>query len=171
MNAAGPAWYVVQTRPHAEARVASHLERQGYSIYLPRYLKRWRHARRVKIIPAPLFPHYLFVAIDLLTQRWRPIQSTIGVSRLVCSGEEPAVLPAAVVNGLRTRQNEAGFIQLDIGPRFSPGDKICVVEGVFAASLGLFEGMADRERVAILLNLLGRKVRVVLDGDAIVAAA
>jgi transcriptional antiterminator RfaH len=170
MSVAVPAWYVVQTHPHAEAKAASHLERQGYSIYLPRYLKRRRHARRVEIVPAPLFPRYLFVAIDVLTQRWRSIQSTIGVARLVCSGEEPAVLPAAVVNELWTRQNEAGFIQLDLRPRFSSGDKIRVVEGVFAASLGLFEGMADRERVAILLDLLGRKVRVVLDGDAIAAA-
>jgi hypothetical protein len=30
--------------------------------------------------------------------------------------------------------------------------------------------MADRERVAILLDLLGRKVRVVLDGESVAAA-
>ena len=33
--------------------------------YLPRYLKRRRHARRVDIVAAPLFPRYLFVAIDM----------------------------------------------------------------------------------------------------------
>lgn len=170
MSAAGPSWYVVQTHPHAEAKAAANLEHQGYSIYLPRYLKRRRHARRVDVVPAPLFPRYLFVAIDVLTQRWRSIHSTIGVSRLVCCGEEPAVLPAAVVNELQSRHNEVGFIQLDLRPRFAPGDKIRVIDGAFAACLGLFEGMADRERVAILLDLLGRKVRVVLDGEAIAAA-
>jgi transcriptional antiterminator RfaH len=170
MIAAGPSWYVVQTHPHAEAKAASHLSRQGYSIYLPRYLKRRRHARRIEIVAAPLFPRYLFVAIDPLAQRWRSIQSTIGVARLVCSGEIPAVLPIAVINDLQGRQNEAGFVQLDARPRFAAGDKICVIEGAFAACHGLFEGMADRERVAILLELLGRKVRVVLDGELIVAA-
>ena len=84
MIAAEPSWYVVQTHPHAEAKAASHLERQGYSIYLPRYLKRRRHARRIEIVAAPLFPRYLFVAIDPLTQRWRSIQSTIGVARSAC---------------------------------------------------------------------------------------
>jgi len=163
-------WYVVQTHPHAEAKATSHLERQGYSVYLPRYLKRRRHARRVEMVVAPLFPRYLFVAIDVFTQRWRSIQSTIGVTRLVCRGEEPAILPASVIDELRNRQNEAGFVQLDLRPRFAPGDKIRVVEGAFNACLGLFEGMADRERVAILLDLLGRKVRVVLDRDAIAAA-
>jgi hypothetical protein len=34
----------------------------------------------------------------------------------------------------------------------------------------LFEGMADRERVAILLDLLGRKVRILLDEGAITPA-
>ena len=43
-------------------------------------------------------------------------------------------------------------------------------EGVFSDCLGLFESMGDRERVAILLDLLGRKVRVVLDEDFVVAA-
>ena len=170
MNAVDPSWYAVQTHPHAEAKAAAHLKRQGYLIYLPRYLKRRRHARRVEIVPAPLFPRYLFVAIDMLTQRWRAVQSTVGVSRLVCSGEEPAILPAAVISELQGRHNEAGFVQLDLRPTFAPGDRIRVAEGAFASCLGLFEGMADRERVAILLDLLGRKVRVVLDGDAIVAA-
>jgi len=170
MSMALPAWYVAQTHPHAEAKAASHLERQGYTIYLPRYLKRRRHARRIETVAAPLFPRYVFVAIDLLTQRWRSIQSTIGVARLVCSGDEPGVLPASVIDELRGRQDAAGYVQLDLRPRFAPGDKIRVVEGAFAACLGLFEGMADRERVAILLDLLGRKVRVVLDGDSIAAA-
>jgi transcriptional antiterminator RfaH len=41
---------------------------------------------------------------------------------------------------------------------------------VFSDCLGLFDGMGDRERVAILLELLGRKVRVVLDEELVVAA-
>ena len=50
------------------------------------------------------------------------------------------------------------------------GDRVEVVGGAFTSYLGLYEGMADSERVRILLDLLGRKVRVVLDGEAIVAA-
>lgn len=35
--------------------------------------------------------------------------------------------------------------------------------------LGLYDGMPDRERVAILLDLLGRKVRVLLNAEAVAA--
>src|SRR6266481_9062605 len=118
MSVAVPAWYVVQTHPHAEAKAASHLVRQGYSIYLPRYLKRRRHARRIETVVAPLFPRYLFIAIDRMTQRWRSIQSTIGVTHLVCNGEEPATVTDRVIAELRDREDEHGFIQFDRRPRF-----------------------------------------------------
>jgi hypothetical protein len=58
--------------------------------YLPRYLKSRRHARRVETVAASLFPGYVFVAIDMLTQRRLSIQSTIGVARLVRDGDRPA---------------------------------------------------------------------------------
>jgi transcriptional antiterminator RfaH len=170
MTDCGARWYVVQTHLHAEEKAASHLIRQGYSVYLPRYLKRRRHARRVETVSAPVFPRYLFVAINRMTQRWRAIQSTVGVMNLVCNGEDPACMPEAVMSELRSREDERGFVQLNTRPRFAPGDRIRVVHGVFETCLGLFEGMADRERAAILLDLLGRKVRVVLDGDAVAAA-
>ena len=59
------AWYVVHTHPRAEAKALLNLDRQGFSCYLPRYLKRRRHARRLETVAAPLFPRYLFVALDL----------------------------------------------------------------------------------------------------------
>ena len=103
-------------------------------------------------------------------QRWRAINSTIGVARLVCNGEDPTPVPAEVITRLMEREEDGGFIRLDRLPRFAPGDKIRVLDGIFASCLGLFEGVTDTERVAILLDLLGRKVRVHLDTDLVVAA-
>jgi len=165
-----PRWYVAHTHPHAEAKATAHLSRQGFDVYFPRYIKRRRHARRIETVPAPLFPRYLFVAIDLNAQRWRSIFSTVGVSRLVCNGEDPSPVPVGIVEALKNREDANGFIKLDSRPRFHVGDKIRVLDGAFSSCLGLFEGMAERERVAILLDLLGRKVRVILDADLVAAA-
>jgi transcriptional antiterminator RfaH len=79
-------------------------------------------------------------------------------------------VPVGIVEALKNREDANGFIQLDCRPRFHVGDKIRVLDGAFTACLGLFEGMAERERIAILLDLLGRKVRVVLDADLVAAA-
>jgi len=165
-----PCWFVAHTHPHAEGKATAHLNRQGFEIYFPRYLKRRRHARRIETVAAPLFPRYLFVAIDLDVQRWRSIDSTIGVTRLVCNGDDPTPVPDGVVEGLKNREDANGFIKLDRRPRFRVGDKIRIVDGAFSSCLGLFDGLAERERIAILLDLLGRKVRVVLDVDLVAAA-
>src|SRR6201987_5144494 len=103
-------WFVAQTHSPAEAKATAHLNRQGFEIYFPRYLKRRRHARRIETVAAPLFPRYLFVAIDLNIQRWRSIQSTIGVTHLVCNGDEPATVSNGVIEQLRGREDERGFI-------------------------------------------------------------
>ena len=165
-----PRWFVAHTQPNAEAKAAANLIRQGFGVYLPRYLKRRRHARKVETVAAPLFPRYMFVAVDLAAQRWRSIYSTVGVARLVCNGDDPAAVPDAVVGALKSREDASGFIKLDARPGFRPGEKVRVLDGAFSACLGLFEGMAERERIAILLDLLGRKVRVVLDADLVAAA-
>jgi transcriptional antiterminator RfaH len=122
------------------------------------------------MVPTPLFPRYVFVSVDMARQRWRSINSTIGVSRLVCNGDDPAVVPSAVVAKLKEREGADGCIRLDQRPCFAPGDRVRVLDGAFEACLGLFECVTDSERVAILLDLLGRKVRVFLDSDMIVAA-
>jgi transcriptional antiterminator RfaH len=163
-------WYVVQTHQHAELKASANLSRQGYGVFLPRYLKRRRHARRVETVAAPLFPRYVFVAVDRAAQQWRCIQSTFGVTRLVCIGDQPAAVPVGVVEDLQQRQDESGFVQLSLPPSFAAGDRVRVLDGVFTTCLGVYEKMTENERVAVLLDLLGRKVRVVLDAESICAA-
>ncbi len=162
-------WYVVETHPHAEARAVTNLRRQGFETYMPCYRKRRSHARRIEIVAAPLFPRYLFVAIDIAAQRWRAIQSTFGVARLVSNGEFPSVLQEDIVEGLRRREDDHGLIELEKKFAFQRGDKVQILGGAFEACLGLFEEIADRDRAAVLLNFLGRNVRVVFDTESVVA--
>lgn len=168
MTAIASQWYAVHAHAHAESKASVHLERQGFETYLPRYLKRRRHARRIETVAAPFFPRYLFVAIDVSSQRWRAIQSTIGVVGLVRNGETLASVPSQVIATLKRREDEKGFIQLGDKPRFMAGDNVRIVDGAFSDYLGVFEG-GDQDRVSILLELLGRKVRVVIDDISVAA--
>jgi transcriptional antiterminator RfaH len=170
MSSGQSRWYVVQTQANAENKAVAHLARQGFATYLPRYLKRRRHARRVDTVAAPLFPRYLFVEINIDVQRWRSIYSTAGVSRLVSNGDWPVPVPDLVINALRSRENTSGYVEFDERPKFDTGDKVRILEGAFYDCLGIYAGMPDRERVEILLELLGRKVRVLLGAEAIAAA-
>ncbi len=170
MTSSRPRWFVVQTQPNAENKAVAHLARQGFATYLPRYLKRRRHARRVDMVAAPLFPRYLFIIIDMTAQRWRSIYSTVGVSQLICTGDTPTPVSDEVVTLLKSREGTGGLIQLERRPSFRIGDKLRVLEGVFYDCLGLYDGMSDQDRVTILLDLLGRKVRVMVDAESVAAA-
>jgi transcriptional antiterminator RfaH len=153
-------WTVVHTHARSEERAAHHLRRQGYTVYLPTYMKRRKHARRVEAVSAPLFPRYLFVAIDEEAAMWRSIRSTVGVAGLLTRDERPVRVPPSVIDEIQSREDAAGFIVTRPGSPFALGEKVLILEGPFADSYGLFGGITDDQRVILLLDLLGRKVKI-----------
>lgn len=154
------AWYLVHTQPQAEARVEFNLQRQGFQSYLPKYQRTRRHARKTEVVARPLFPRYLFVALDLACDRWRAVQSTFGVSQFVLSGDEPARVPCTIIDEIRAREGEGGYVQLGLPPGMAAGSFARIVDGIFADARVMIERIADARRVAVLLDLLGREVRV-----------
>jgi len=160
-------WYVVHTQARGEHLAVVNLRRQGLDAYLPQYLRRVRHARRTRWLPAPLFPRYLFVAIDVDRQRWRAVRSTVGVSHLVCHGESPAPVPDGVVEEIRGREDGAGLVALDPPPPFESGEMVRITAGALCGQVGLFDCATDDERIIILLDLLGRDVKVRLPLEAV----
>lgn len=164
MQASNSNWYVAQTQVQAEAKASVNLARQGFEVYSPRYLRTVRHARRVNVVRAPLFPNYIFVRIDMETQRWRAVNSTIGVKRLVGSEGVPARVATDIIQGLKEHEQADSFLSI-VSPaiRFKTGDAVRILRGAFDSCRGIFQGRTENERVEILLEMLGRKVRVVAD--------
>lgn len=163
-------WYVAQTQVRGEERARANLEHQGFRTYLPRYRREIRHARRREVVRAPLFPGYIFVRFDPAAARWRSVNGTFGVSRLVCHGDQPAALPPGVVEEIAAREGQDGLIPL--APRaFRKGEALRIVSGALADCLGFFERMADHDRVILLLDLLGRRVRVQAPLESVAAGS
>ena len=152
-------WYVVHAQAHGETRALKNLERQDYEAWLPLYKKKRRHAGRVEMVHRPLFPRYLFVRVDMEVERWRPILSTFGVSRLVGGLEGPQPIGDDVVEGLKDRAGEDGLFDLGL-PRLKDGDPVRISDGPLADLEGIFQAENDAERVLVLLKLMGREVKV-----------
>lgn len=164
-------WLVAQTRPQAETKAEEHLRRQGFAVYLPRYLKIRRHARRREVVARPLFPRYLFVGIDPVRSMWRSIRSTVGVSHLIAFGDKPVLVPPGIVDEIRAREDENGMVAMNPELRLAKGDPVRVIDGALCDRVGLFDHIDDDHRVVILLELLGRQVRVRLPVEAVNAYA
>lgn len=157
------AWYLIYTKPREEAVAKTNLERQGYTVYLPlAYQHRRRHHRREQIV-APLFPRYLFIELTQYLDNWAPIRSTLGVSTLVRFGMEPAVVPDALVNLLKVRVGPEGVIDLTATAGFKPGSRVRIAEGGMTGYEGIFLASSSHDRVVILLDIVGKQVRVQVD--------
>jgi len=165
----GIRWYVVHTHARGEQIACENLERQGFTTIMPRYRKRRRHARKTDWVKAPLFPRYLFVAIDMAKARWRAIASTVGVSHLICEGDRPLAVPERVVEELRSRMRRDGIVDIAEAPPFAPGEVVKMTGGAFSDHTALFRKMTDDERVVLLFDLLGRQVEVRLPLNQVAA--
>ena len=161
-------WFAVHTQPRLELWARSNLWQRGFEVYLPQYARRRRHARRVDTVTTPLFPCYLFVHADLARGDRRRVDSAPGVNQMVAFGDRPAPLPDGVIAGIRGREGPDGLVQLDPTLGLTPGTPIRV-DGALADQLGLFDG-SEQGRVAVLLTLLGRQVRVQVPADRIARA-
>src|SRR5262249_4070177 len=147
-----------------EAAAQHFLELAGYdNIYLPRLrLVRPRRGRKVESRPV-LFPGYLFVwiAAGWWAARWCP-----HVVRLIAAGYGPLHVSETIIAASKGRER-GGLVELPKPNGFKPGDRVQVLTGPFAGHLGLYAGMRPRERVLVLLALLGGQQRVELAQDAV----
>ena len=153
------AWYVVYTQHQSERRALHHLGRQGYETYFPSYRKTRHHARREAEVEAPLFPRYLFVRMELSSRKWQAINHTRSVNRLIGLNGETTPLPEGAVEEIQARQDDTGMIQM-ASPEFEKGRPYRIGNGPFEDLTGIFEERIDKNRVVLLLNLLGRQIRI-----------
>jgi transcriptional antiterminator RfaH len=165
----GRRWYAVQSQPRREQLALAHLGRQGFRSFCPTRSKIRRIGRRSTSVQAPFFPGYLFVSLDLQKERWRSINGTIGVIRLVgfSSSGRPAPLPAGFVEQVAELSASAG---LEASDALKPGDRVRVIGGPLDDLCGILEASGEHERVTILLSLLGQETRVTLKRGSLLAA-
>ena len=155
-------WYVVATKPRQESVAEAQLSQQGFTVFLPQIALRKRRRGRWADVVEPLFPGYVFVQIDVDTKSTAPIRSTVGVTGLVRFGGELVPVPEAVMAFiLNAGQLEGAQAE----PPLAPGDAVQVVGGPFAGLAGVFTLSKGADRVAVLLNLLGRETEVVVAED------
>lgn len=158
-------WYLVQTKPNAHALAERNLQRQGLSTFLPMQEVTGRKSSRFVNKIRPLFPGYLFVEVPEGQAPWRSINGTLGVARLVRFGEMPEPVPEGLVAALRARCDADGHF---VAPNeLSAGDAIEIARGPFAHFVAEVEKVSPDQRVWVLLDLMGQKTRVSLEGDQV----
>jgi transcriptional antiterminator RfaH len=158
-------WYAAQTKPNSHWVAQRNLEQQGFEIFLPIEESSLRHGTQFRVQRKPLFAGYLFIHFAAAQAPWRAINNTYGVSKLITSGVDhrPSVVPDELIAALKGQCDGEGVYRGSA--RLLPGDQVLITRGPFAEFVATVESLPPQQRVWILLDIMGSKMRVAIPAN------
>ncbi len=159
----GTTWFLAQFKANSHKIAERNLARQGFRTFMPMQEETRRARGKFITQMRPLFPGYLFVALDVLRGGWRAVNSTYGVARLVSLGNEPTPVPPALVSELMRRCDADGTL---LPPQqFEPGDEVMLTKGPFTDFVARIERITPDRRVFVLMELMGAQTRIAVSAE------
>ena len=108
------------------------------------------------------FPGYMFVQMFLDDRTFHLVKNTPKITGFL-GGTKPTPVPEREITGVQTNMNE-GKAKPKARVDFSVGDSVRVIDGPFANfSAKVEEVKADKQKIKVSLNMLGRTTSVELD--------
>ena len=150
-------WFLAQYKPNCHRIAERNLRRQAIRTFLPVHEETKRSRGKFVTRTQPLFPGYLFVALNMAAGGWRKANSTFGISRLITMGAEPQPVPADLVAQLMLRCDHEG--RLSAPKSLQPGDRVVVTKGALTEFVATVESIEPQRRVWVLLNFMGGAIR------------
>lgn len=161
------AWYAVWTRSHCERAVAEQLAAKGFTTFLPE-MDVWSRRGDAQLSRVPMFPGYLFVHTAVDKHRYVEMLKVRGLVRVLGDGwNRLAPIPDADVEAIQ--RVVAANVPVLPHAHLSYGDRVMVAAGPLAGVTGIFvRDDAQRGRLVLSIDLLGRSVAVEVDCTAVV---
>lgn len=166
-------FYVVETHHGAEQVALMNLLNQGYEVFMPTVAVATLDRKRQPTESIrPVFSGYAFVRFDIENTRWRSINGTRGVKRILGEGEAPTAIPEGVIEDIQARY-AAGHFQrtIDFDPNaIGVGDKGRVNAGFFQDTIGTcLEVLPGRVKLAVI-NFAGAMLEMFFPSQLVVRA-
>ena len=160
-------WYVVHTHLKQEERANENLKSWGVeTLHAKLKTRRYNEFTGAPThLTQPLFPRYIFAKFNAREQLPK-IRFTRGVNNVVCFGENPAPVDEDIIDLIRARIDENGFVKGN--DELKPGDKVVISAGPLRSLIGIFEREINgRDRISILLTAIEFQGRLVVEKDLV----
>ncbi|MDB4046183.1 transcriptional activator RfaH [Amylibacter sp.] len=158
-------WFILQFKSNSHHQAAKNLNRQGFETFLPLHDATSRKLSRFINTSKPLFPGYMFIRFDRAESKWHKINNTYGVSRLITFNSILKSIPNSFVDSLMKRYDSSGKL-LPI-QKLKKGDQVKVLKGPFASFIATVEKYEADQRICMLMDLMGRKTKIVTPTDTL----
>jgi transcriptional antiterminator RfaH len=161
-------WYCLRTKPRNERLTSNFLRvENAVEVFCP--FVRFERARRSgKLwVTEAMFPGYVFARFRYISQ-CRQIRATRGVVKIVSFGEVPARVSSEIIGELRNAVQDQETIVIQ--PGIEVGEEVNVIAGPFRGlRVVVSRVMPARERIAVLLEVLGMEREVEISFDTVIA--
>jgi transcription antitermination factor NusG len=154
------AWYAATVYPFKDTIAEDSLQRRGLQPFNPRVRQTRIIRGRKHIVEQPYIPGYIFINFDVDDERWKLINSTRGIQRLISSDSEtPSRIRPEAMKVIIERCVD-GFV--DQGEVDAALVRFVPVGSIVRVHCGPFEGWSGKvtwshnDRVKVLLSLFGR---------------
>ena len=162
----GLRWYAIQAKVNREKDVEKRLTGLHLEVFLPWMRARRRIGSKFHWVMVPLFPGYVFCRLDMVMSG-KAARYSPGVKNFLTFGSRVAEVSEDIIEGLRERC-PGGVAEID-PVKAKPGETVRINEGPFSGLEAIFdEKLKGSERVAVLLEILGRQTRIILLSETIV---
>jgi transcription antitermination factor NusG len=154
------------TSPNEEYRAAHHVERYGFSYYLPvTYFSDKSGKLRIKRV---LFPRYIFI---LLQAGWECLMRAPGIHRIFMLDEKPIPVPMRDIKTLMAMEDKDGIIKVQDPRALRPGVSAVIhsnnEKNAFTGKTCRVLVLRESGNCEVALNIMGRDVRTVLPQAAL----
>ncbi len=175
----GSAWYILQTYSGFENRVkktiheklkVENLAHLVEEIFVPGEDVTRVKAGRKRTTHMIYFPGYVLIKMVLSDELWHLLMDIPRVSGFVGSNRnEPTPLREEELSHIRSQMSE-GFRQASMKDEFEIGQEVVVIDGPFANFSGKIDEVnADKNKLRVLISILGRSTPVELEFDKVKA--
>jgi transcriptional antiterminator RfaH len=115
-----------------------------------------------------MFPGYLFAKFVYSTQH-RAVENSHGIRGIVHFGDHLATLPENIVSALQSRIGAEEIVTLDCSIKV--GQSVQIIDGPFQGLEAMVTHLIPaKERIRVLLELLGRSVEMEVSTEKVLAA-
>lgn len=150
-------WYIWYTKPKAEKKVQTRLQKEGVEVFLPerKELRQW--SDRKKWVYTLLFPGYIFTLVN--KKGFIYVRYLEGISYPLIFEGEPAFLSQDEVDRINKLLIEPD--KLKVAHRnFYQGEEVEIIAGPFMGVRGLVVNYQGSKRLAVNIEQLGKALLV-----------
>jgi transcriptional antiterminator RfaH len=164
MNTANKNWLLVRYKINEHLRFEKNLSNQSFDFYIPRIFTNIQEISHInkRIKEEVLFPGYGFVR--MAHANLQALKYTLGLINIVKFGDQYAVAKNSLIHQLKELEYSSK-IQPIFSKRLAKGDIVSINSGPFKGNISKILATPAKDRVTILISLLGSERTLTLSAD------